>query len=549
MRRIEGDLQAAIHAHGDRVERYQQGRLSNDEFRPIRLSYGLYYQLDHTSYMQRIKLPGGLITVAQAEALAAIADDYARAVLHITTRQDVQLHWVGLDDVVKLYERLHAVGISTRGAASDTVRNITGCIHGGVWPTEPFDVTPYVFALDEYFMFHPLNLTLPRKFKIAFAGCTEDCAQAPLNDIGFYPHVRDGRRGFAVQAGGGLGSQPFLARRVRDFVPVEDLFIISEAIVRLQHRDGDRLNRKKARMKYVFQRLGAERFIAEIDALVAAVDAEQGDALRAELREVVAAYPTAAPVLPGAPAPTAADGALAHWVRTNTFPQRQAGYYGATVQLPLGDLSGDQLRAIADLARRLGAGEMRATNDQNLMVPWVPGDRLRELYEAIHAIGLGEPNALHITDVTSCPGADYCSLAVSRSMGLAEAIRTDLLATDGQVEDLGVFRVKISGCPNACGQHHIGDIGLTGLSLKGTDGQYYPHYSMLVGGRVGEDGAAVGKRVPLRLPVAIVPKVVAALAERYRAERRAGERFTDFVDRVGVQRLTAVAQAVAGETH
>lgn len=545
MRPTRGDMQAALQAHGSRIERYRQGQLTDDQFRAIRLSHGLYYQLDHTSYMQRIKLPGGIVSAAQADELAAIADDYARSVLHVTTRQDIQLHWVTIGDVLPILERLLAVGISTRGACSDALRNVTACSHSGVWSGELFGVTPYAFAVDEYFRFHPLNLTLPRKFKIGFGSCPYDCVQTRVNDIAFFPHIRDGRHGFSVYAGGGLGSQPLLAQLARDFIPAEDVLIVAEALVRLHHRDGERANRRKARLKYVFQRLGAARFLAEMDALVETVAAEQGDALRAELVEIVESFKPAAPSLPGAPAPLPTDGPFAHWLRTNTFAQKQAGYYGAIVRLPLGDVTAAQLRALAELTRRYGAAQLRTMNDQNIMVPWVAGDRLQAFYDGIRAIELATPDALHITDVVACPGADFCSLAVSRSMSVAEAIRNELLATNGNVESLGNFRIRISGCPNSCGQHHVGDIGLTGLSLKGADGQHHSHYSMLLGGRVGEDASAVGKRVPLRVPATQVPKVVAALADEYRRTRLQGERFPEFVDRVGVDRLTEVAKAVA----
>jgi len=436
-----------------------------------------------------------------------------------------------------------------RGACADSVRNVTGCFHGGIWPDEQFDVTPYVYAAHEYFLFHPLNLTLPRKFKIAFASCHADCVQAPVNDVAYFPHIRDGQRGFKVHAGGGLGSQPFLARPVREFLPAEDTLIMAEAIVRLQHRSGERKNRKKARMKYLFQRLGAEKFIAEVDRLFAQVEAEQGAALRAELNEIVAGFKMAAPRHAPSALPAGGDATFAHWLRTNIFAQKQAGYYGATVQLPLGDVTSAQFRAIGRLASDLGSGELRTMNDQNLMVPWIPGARVQEFYRRLCEIGLADADALHITDVTSCPGADYCSLAVSRSMGIAESIRTHLFAMNGHVEDLGVFRIKISGCPNSCGQHHIGDIGLTGLSLKGDDGQDHPHYSMLAGGRVGEEGYAIGRRVSGRFPEAEIPKVIAALAECYRSERRQGERFGEFVDRVGIDRVSEVARGAAAVVH
>ncbi len=545
MRPTNDDLHVAMQAHGTRIERYRQGKLTDDEFRPIRLGYGLYYQLDHTSHMQRIKLPGGLMTADQVDELAAIGDDYARSILHITTRADVQVHWIEMDQLMPMYERLHKVGITTRGACADTVRNVTGCYHAGLLPGEAFDVQPYVYAAHEYFLFHPLNLTLPRKFKIGFASCEYDCIQAPINDIAFHPHVRDGKQGFAVHAGGGLGSQPFLAKPVIDFIPAEDALIVAEAIVRMHHSLGERKNRKRARLKYVFQRLGKEKYLAEVQRLVAQVEQEQGDVLRAELREIVAGFQVAKPNHKAAVLPTPSDPAFAHWARTNAFEQKQKGYYCATVQIPLGDVTSDQFRALAQISRDHGGSEVRASNDQNVAISWIPGDHLEPAYRALCEIGLGVADALHITDVVSCPGADYCSLAISRSMGLAEAIRDHLGAMNGQVEDLGVFRIRISGCPNSCGQHHVGDIGLTGLSIKGDDGEHHPFYSMLVGARVGETDVTIGHRVGGRFPLEQVPSAVAAIAEHYRRSRSKGEKFPDFVTRVGTDQVTEVARIAA----
>jgi len=548
MRPTDADHRAALSGHAGRVERYRRGEMSDDEFRPVRLSYGLYYQLDHTSHMQRIKLPAGLLNQEQALALAEMADDYGRGVIHVTTREDVQMHWIELGKVMEMYERLHAVGITTRGACADSLRNVTGCIHAGTWPGELFDVTPYALAVHEYFLFHPLNLTQPRKFKVAFATCEYDCVQARINEVAYFPKLKDGRKGFAVYAAGGLGSQPHLAQLVRDFIPAEDVLIMTEAIVRVQHRYGERKNRKRARMKYLFQRWGAPRFIQEVDGQVATIEEQQGNALRAELAEIVGEFRASTPSQPSAAAPRTNDADFAHWLRTNTYAQKQEGYFGATVQLPLGDITGDQLRAVGELAGRCGSGELRAANDQNLMIPWIPGNLLESVYKRLRDLGLASYDALHITDVVACPGADYCSLAMSRSMGVASSIRNHLLATNGAVEDLGVFRIRISGCPNACGQHYVGDIGLTGLSLKGDNGQFEPHYSMLIGGGVRED-AALGKRVSGRFPADEVPKVVAALADCYRREREKGERFGAFVDRVGAERLTGVARSAAAVVH
>jgi sulfite reductase beta subunit-like hemoprotein len=545
-RPTDQDFRSALKAHGNRIDRFRGGELTNIEFTPIRLGYGLYYQLDHTSHMQRIKLPGGMLTAAQADCVAELGEQYGRGVVHVTTRQDVQLHWIPLENVLEIYERLHAVGISTRGACADSVRNVTGCYHAGTIPGEPFDITPYVWAVHEYSLFHPLNLTMPRKFKIGFASCAEDCVQNRINDIAYYPRVKDGRNGFSVFAGGGLGSQPFMAIGVCDFIPAEDVLVMTEAIMRLQHRAGERKNRKRARMKYLVKKMGIEGFIAAVASERAAVEAECGAALRAELAEIAGGFSLAGPSLPPSKFVEPGDAEVAHWARTNLFVQKQDGYYGVTVQLPLGDLSPAQLRTLATLSREHGSGMLRTSNDQNVYLPWIPGERVAAIYRVLKANRMHAPDALHITDVVSCPGADFCSLAVSRSMGMAAAIRKHLAELNGTVEKIGTFRIRISGCPNACGQHYVGDIGLTGLSVKGKDGAEIPHYSMLVGGMVGEDDSVLGERLGGKFPATRVPEVVAALADYYGKQRLGGEPFGHFVRRVGTKPLNQVAHVAAG---
>ena len=545
MRPTERHFREGFATHARLIEANKRGELQPSEWRPIRLSYGLYYQLDHTSHMQRIKVPGGLLDGAQLDVLAGIADTYGRGIAHITTRQDLQFHWVDVDRIMEIYERLHAVGISTRGACADSIRNITACPDAGVAADEPFDVSPYMLALHEYFLFNPLNLTMPRKFKISLSGCPADCAQGPINDIGIYAHRRGEALGFGVLAGGGLSSQPFLARRVREFLPAADLLIMCEAIVRVQHRYGERKNRKKARMKYLVKKLGEAGFVAMVDEEFDRVERERGDALRAELAEMLAGYAAAAPVLPPGGAIAADEPETAHWIRTNTRPQRQAGYRMATVLVPLGDLTGDQLRGLAALVGRLGNGTLRLTNEQNAVVPWVPEGRLAELHGELRRLELGEANALHLTDVVSCPGMDYCSLAMTRSMGVAARIRNALVARNGAIETIGDLRVKISGCPNACGQHHVGDIGLTGVLSKDENGVERSHYSILVGGGVGERSARLGLRLDGRYREEAAPEAVGAVAYLYAKERRPGESFGAFVQRVGVDRLSGVALEAA----
>lgn len=547
MRPTDAQHRQALAGHADRLRRHLSGSLPDTSWTPIRLGYGLYFQLDHTSHMQRIKLPGGLLTAAQLDTLADVAERWGRGIAHVTTRQDLQIHWVPVGEVIEMYERLLAVGITTRGACADSVRNVTGCPYAGLSPHEPFDVAPYTLAIHQYFLFNPLNLTLPRKFKIAVEGCPEDCAQIPVNDIGYYAKERGGRPGFAVWAGGGLGAQPFLAVPVADFIPAEDVLLWSEAIVRVQHRHGERKNRKRARMKYVVKRVGEARFRTLVEEQVAEVDAERGEALRREVREMVAEYRLPDPVPAPAVAAPARPG-FERWRRTNVRPQRQPGRWTVDIRVPLGDVTSDELRHIARLARAHGNGTVRATNDQNLVMPSVATTSLPGLHAALEDVGLGDPDVHTITDVVSCPGMDYCSLAITRSMGVAERIRTALMrdpATgNGFAAELGPFTIKISGCPNSCGQHHVGNIGLTGHSVTEDDGAQRPYYSILAGGSVGESAGRIGLRVG-RFREEETPGAIAALAKLYAAERTPGEGFAEFAERVGRDRLAAVAEAGA----
>jgi sulfite reductase beta subunit-like hemoprotein len=543
-------LHRAIDEQAERISNFQQGALSPEEFRPIRLSYGLYYQLDHTSHMQRIKVTGGRLTAEQLEAIADIGERWGRGLLHVTTRQDVQLHWIPLEAVREIYHRLQDVGISNRGACADSIRNVTASPCAGTCTKELFDVLPYAAALTDYFLFHPLNITLPRKFKPSFSGCPDDEAQGVINDLAFYARLQGSLRGFRVLAGGGLGPMPHLALPLRDFLPAEQTLAYAEAVVRIQHRYGERKNRHKARLKFLVQRMGLERFGAMVETEFEKILRVQGDELRRELLNALESYKLPAPRRPaGGDAHSRTDPGYVRWLRTNTEPQCQAGYRRVTATLPIGDVTSAQLRRLTELCSHYGNGTLRATNDQNLVFPFIADGDVAALYGELQALRLAEANALHLTDVTSCPGADYCSLAVTRSMGVAQRIRQHFASAHEAVEKLGKFRIKISGCPNSCGQHHVGDIGLTGMMVKDQSGRERPHCAILLGGRVGEKSGATGHRLRGKFPDEVVPSVIEALTGFFRSDRVVGESFRDFIDRVGVGEMQRLAEAAAGVVH
>ena len=533
----------AVADHRRNIERLRAGEITNQQFLPMRLCNGLYMQRPEVKHMLRIKIPAGVCTADQLDAVADVADGWGKGQTHVTTRQDFQIHHLDLEDSVPAIERLAAGGVTTRGAASDTVRNVTACPLTGVGASERFDVTPHALAISDHFLFHPWNGRLPRKFKVALSSCNADCAQVMINDIGLVAVEVDGGRGFVLYAGGGLGPTPEMAHRMRDFVPEEDVLLVCEAIVRLYHREGERKNRKRNRMKFLLRRHGEAEFRRRLDEEVEAVDAEKGDTLRAELRGTLARYEEPEP-LP--PAPGLPDGGteFRHWVRTNTGSQRQAGYRHVTVAVPLGDLTSAQLRRVGAIARTLGNGTVRTTPSQNLVLRFVPEARLHEAWAALVEAGVGRPDADTVGDVISCPGGDYCSLAITKSMGVSTKVNA-LLGSNGVVEKLGKFSIRVSGCPNGCGQDKVGDIGLTGLVSRDEYGVDRPFYSIRIGGGVGE-GATTGRRIERRFSEADAPLAIDAMARHYVSDRLPGESFRAYVARNGTKELSRVAALAVG---
>ncbi len=489
--------------------------------------------------MQRIKVPFGAVTAAQMDALAEVAEEYADGVLHVTTRQDFQLHFVHIDDTPDLFRRLAAVGITTREACGNTVRNVTACPLAGVCPDECVDVTPYAKALALFLLGHPDTQDFGRKFKIAFSGCkSHGCGLTNFHDFGAIAVRRNGggraTLGFELYVGGGLGSVPQAARLFDAFLAPEELLPIAQAVARVFARLGERKNRARARLKFLVGKLGIDEFRRLVieeraklphderwTSFLATLTAADGPRKPSELPP-----PSGDPPAPGYEA----------WRRTNVQPQKQAGYFVATVKYPLGDLTARQLRAIADLARRWTGDTVRTTVEQNLLFRWVKGEHLTDLHRALDALGLSGAGAGTIADVTACPGTDTCKLGISSSRGLAAELAGRLgrrsLPLAPEVERL---HIKTSGCFNSCGQHHVADLGFLGVS-RTAFGRRVPHFQVVLGGRWENNAGAYGLAIGA-VPAKQAPEVVERLTATFVRDRRDGEDFASFVQRIGKARV------------
>ena len=485
--------------------------------------------------MQRIKIPGGGLNAAQLETLAELAEEYSDGIAHVTTRQDVQLHYVHIDDTPALMRRLAAAGITTREACGNAVRNVTACPLAGVCREEVFDVMPYLQALSKFLLGHPDCQNFGRKFKPSFSGCAEHaCGLARMHDLGLVARKRieNGleKRGFELWVGGGLGAVPYQARLFDAFVPPDELLPLAQAIARVFARLGEKKNRNRARLKFLVHDLGIEKFrelvLEERRSLPHDPRWEELIKVAEESREDPHAQP----------AQVAADPIvskeLARWTATNTRPQRQEGFVVATVALPLGDITAEQLRLLAEVIRRYADGTVRTTVEQNFVIRWVPRGDLAVLYQDLQAAGLAAAGAGTIVDITACPGTDTCKLGISSSRGLAAELRTRLAeksyAQDEAVQNL---HIKISGCFNSCGQHHLADLGFYGVSRK-MAGYAVPHFQVVLGGDWDTNAAAYGLPV-VAVPSKNIPEVVERLTGRYVAARRSGESFREFITRIG----------------
>jgi len=541
------------------LARFEAGEISPEEWRAFRLVRGTYGQRQTSdAQMLRVKIPQGILDRGQVDVLADVGERYSRGFGHITTRQNVQFHFVKLHDVELAMRELAAAGITTREACGNSVRNITACPYAGVASDEAFDVTPYAEALTRYLLRHPLSAVLPRKFKIAFEGCTDDHIGTAINDIGWTARIQriDGRdvHGFQVTVAGGTSTLCRAGHVLHEFLPADRMFDCAEAIIRVFHRLGDYQHKQRNRLKFLVRSLGWDNFRAEYDRELAGlkpgdtaslpfdrdlppIEAPPPPSSRELLAlDEIARRATATTVIgPGIvpkvePRLRVHSDEFLHWSRTNVRAQKQPGFAVVIVATLLGDLTSAQLRVLGELSELFGDGSVRITSDQNLLFRWVRTEDVEAFYRSLAAAGLARPGAGTLSDVTSCPGAESCKLAVTQSRGLGRVLADHLLERQDLVSAVPGLDIKISGCPNGCGQHHIAGIGFQG-SMKKVGGQPAPHYMVMVGGG-SDDGTTTFGRLAAKVPARRAVDALDRLIHLYEAQRTPRESAVGFFRRV-----------------
>jgi sulfite reductase beta subunit-like hemoprotein len=523
--------------------RYLSGELDGETFTKFRLKQGVYGQRQPDVQMVRVKLPLGGISPEQFEAFADGIEKYVPLRKgHITTRQNIQMHHVPLPDAAALIRELGDAGLSSREGCGNTMRNVTGDPRAGTLEGELFDITPYAGAYVRYFVRHPTTQNMPRKFKTAFASTAGDNTIAKIHDLAFLPRVNeDGVRGAAVLVGGGTSIMPRLAPTLYEFVELDngDYLKVAEAVVRIFDRtDWLRPNRARARIKVLVDKIGIDAFremveeelngdwVSERDFSIDRILFEYDEEANAPARPHTFATPNGD------------NREFTHFVQTNVQRQRQPGFSTVEVKVTRGDLTPDQMRGLANIMRQYTGGAARTTVHQNLILRWVRDESVYDVWRALGELGLNDAGADEITDVVSCPGTDSCKLGITSSMGLNQAIQDQLV--EMKIDDALTRRihVKMSGCPNGCGQHHIANIGFYGASIKvgeHTIPAYIPH----VGGAYEGGDVRYGQRLKARLPAKRVPEAVQRWVRFYESQRQDGEEFNAFVDRVGPQEFEA----------
>ena len=538
--------------------KFESGEQENAEFTPFRLRQGVYGQRQADVQMIRIKLPGGRVTPEALDVLSDISDSYAPLHKgHITTRENIQFHHIPLPECPDVIRMLGEVGLSTREACGNTVRNVVGSPSAGVCEDEIFDPTAYLAAYVRFGVRNPLTQSFPRKFKTAFTGCeSHDAVAAAIQDLTYVSQIKniDGqpKKGFKVFVGGGTSIMPRLAKPLYEFLPEEDYLRLAQAIWTVfNNAESLRKNRMMARLKVLIDRIGLDEFRGLVEAELSQI----GPIDPSPYMDITDLQREIPPVSNG----NGSNGFSSNeqsefnkWKESNVFKQKQEGYSLVYVKPVRGDLTAEQFKGLATILRNFTGGRASATQEQNLALRWVPEDQLGKLWVALKDLGLADPGALTIANVVSCPGTDSCKLGITASMGLAKAIGEEVNSWGELLDDNGVkkIRIKMSGCPNGCGLHHIANIGFHGAAVKGPEGQQIPSYELFLGGNYGDnqvEDSRIGSRIPkVKVPAKMVPGVVRQITNYYKNERSdESEEFNQFLDRVGLEGITEVASKAA----
>jgi sulfite reductase (ferredoxin) len=543
MHEIIADLPDEVREELDLFERqvndYLAGMTGEIKFQKIRLQLGVYAQRQDGVQMQRIKIPFGGLNSAQLRRLADVSDKYASGFMHLTTRQDVQLYYIQLDTEPNMMRELADVGITTREACGNTVRNVTACHQAGASPSDNFDVTPYAEAFKNFMLRNPICQNMGRKFKVCFEGCHDkDHAGIMIHDLGFRARVKeiDGelKRGFQVYVGGGLGASPSLGHLWTEFLPVEEMIAFSASVIRIFDRFGERKVRMKARMKFLIRKLGIDEFREKVEEERAKlkVDPRWNDFLN----EIDETPPKRNPNIPLASEGVEADSSYKEWKDSCVLPHEHEGYCMVNIGIHNGDITSDTARALADITEIFSASDIRISISQNLILRWVPADALPALYCALKEIDLVNLGPETFTDITACPGADTCRLGITSAKGLADTLTKGMKNGLGEFKELSKdLKIKISGCPNACAQHVSANIGFQGASLA-KEGRNVPAEQVFVGGGLYGDDTKLATSI-IKVATRNAPKVVKKLLELYRDEKDGNEHFDSVMERLGRDRI------------
>ena len=527
---ISQEAQADIQELKDKIQSFKLGQIPEERFKAFRLARGVYGQRQQGVQMFRLKLPFGKITADQIETCANLSEQYTNSNLHLTTRQNIQLHYVKLEDSPAIWEELEKVGVTSKEACGNTVRNVTASPFAGIDPNEPFDVAPYAYGVFEYFLRNPVCQEMGRKIKIAFSSSRSDSAFTYIHDFGFIPKIKDGAYGFEVIVGGGLGAQAFMGQLAYEFLPQDELIPFIEAGLRVFDRYGERERRHKARLKFLIdpkKGIGLDGYLKLIE--------EERKSLpyqtyKINTKKVITKIPEDSSILTVSNVET--DAAYDEWFKTNVFEQKQEGFYAVKVRIPLGDVKAPKARVLAEIARNYAADDIRFTLNQGLIYKFVRLENIPAVYAELKELGFAAPGFDTLADVTACPGTDTCNLGVTNSTALALELENLVRDEFPHLVDEELIKIKISGCMNSCGQHMVANIGFHGSSIKNGN-KVAPAMQVVLGGGVDPDGKGNIAEKVVKIPTKRIPETVRLILNNYEENSVEGEYFNAYFRRQG----------------